>query len=427
MVGGIFLTFLAAKTAPAQPRQTYDPPDSRAGQPAPALNVSLIRPEAGVSADWGSLRGKVVVLDFWATWCAPCVAVFPAFNKLEARFAGKPVVFLSITDEPAPTVRAFLGRTSLAGWIGIDRDQATFRAFEITSRPTAVVVDASGNLLGWTSPHTLALHPEIIEGILEGRDMSARLSPTPHSTGPNAFAVFDDETGPQESAPDAKPLCHILIRPARESASHALRFQTTREFTREGQTIRDLIAVAYEVPLPYIAAETPLADAPKYDLLFRWPTAPSEVGYSLLQKSVAATFGLEISRQRRETDVYLLTIDASRAEKLEQGVPGVAFDPETGKYAINEDVLAQQKAGKSFFFAKGGGNALAANLSYCLKKPVLDETNLNGTYEFVVPFDYDTGTPEALIRDLVAAYPITITPARRTVEMVVVRKSEAPG
>ena len=53
------------------------------GTPAPPLDtLKLLQARLGARADWASLKGKVVVLEFWATWCSPCVASLPHFNEL---------------------------------------------------------------------------------------------------------------------------------------------------------------------------------------------------------------------------------------------------------------------------------------------------------------------------------------------------------
>src|SRR5713101_5460785 len=69
------------------------------GNAAPAIKLEkLLQAPPNASTDWEKLKGKVVVLDFWATWCTPCVAGIPHLNQLAAEFSGQPVVFIGIAD-----------------------------------------------------------------------------------------------------------------------------------------------------------------------------------------------------------------------------------------------------------------------------------------------------------------------------------------
>src|SRR5437660_1587380 len=79
------------------------PDDVRAGvgQPAPDFTATTLD---GQTVRLVDLRGKVVVLDFWATWCAPCRAMLPHERELVRKNAGKPLVFLGISADDHPQV-----------------------------------------------------------------------------------------------------------------------------------------------------------------------------------------------------------------------------------------------------------------------------------------------------------------------------------
>ncbi len=70
-------------------------------KPAPDFSVAKVlnAPVKSVKS-LKDLKGKVVFLEYWATWCGPCVASIPHMNRLEEALKGEPVVFLSVTDEP---------------------------------------------------------------------------------------------------------------------------------------------------------------------------------------------------------------------------------------------------------------------------------------------------------------------------------------
>ena len=99
------------------------------GEQRPAIDFKLLRlPEESPIRDWEELRGQVIVLDFWATWCAPCVAAFPHLNSLTARFRDEPVRFFSVTYESADQIEALLSEHELTTEVGLDNDFTTFKS-----------------------------------------------------------------------------------------------------------------------------------------------------------------------------------------------------------------------------------------------------------------------------------------------------------
>src|SRR4030095_15566093 len=91
----------------------------------------------GAGLGWEQLQGKVVVLEFWATWCGPCVATIPHMNELADQFKGEPVQFVALTQEPEKTVAAFLPKTPIHAWVALTRASAalsrrsTFKGYQV--------------------------------------------------------------------------------------------------------------------------------------------------------------------------------------------------------------------------------------------------------------------------------------------------------
>ena len=101
---------------------------------------------SGDSLSLSSLRGKTVVLDFWATWCGPCRAQHPLYEKVQEKFKNQPdVVFLAIdTDEDRSLVAPFLAAQHWTSRVYFEAGLQ--HALEISSIPTTIVVDRNGQI-----------------------------------------------------------------------------------------------------------------------------------------------------------------------------------------------------------------------------------------------------------------------------------------
>jgi len=117
----------------------------------------MLQSEKSVVKDWESLKGKVVVLEFWATWCHACDKSFNHMNKLAEGLEDKPVQFISITNEETHKIEEYIKTNPIKGWIGIDEDNFTKRNFKITAIPQIVVIDKEGKIAAKTFPTELQI------------------------------------------------------------------------------------------------------------------------------------------------------------------------------------------------------------------------------------------------------------------------------
>jgi thiol:disulfide interchange protein DsbD len=110
--------------------------------------LTITRLEGG-SFDDAALQGKVVVVDFWATWCVPCIKEIPGFNRLNDELGGSGVVVLGVDmdeDGGAPLVESFLKDHPMKYRVVLGSPELKER-FHVNSLPTTVVFDRSGKAL----------------------------------------------------------------------------------------------------------------------------------------------------------------------------------------------------------------------------------------------------------------------------------------
>jgi peroxiredoxin len=114
------------------------------GEPAPAL---VLRDTEGKAHDLAQYRGKVVVINFWATWCEPCRQEMPSMQRLRDKLAGRSFAVLAVNvDEPDVRVRRFLDETRFDLPVVLDVNKTVTRAWNVRVMPTSFIVDAAGRL-----------------------------------------------------------------------------------------------------------------------------------------------------------------------------------------------------------------------------------------------------------------------------------------
>ena len=107
----------------------------------------------GVEEDLGHLAGKVVLIDFWATWCAPCIRALPTLRELHDELPPARFALLAVSvDAERETVASFQQSESMpwANW-HVGDDSALARAWEVRAFPTYILVDGDGTILARTN------------------------------------------------------------------------------------------------------------------------------------------------------------------------------------------------------------------------------------------------------------------------------------
>ena len=114
------------------------------GGPTPALALSGID---GRISDVSGYRGRVVLVNFWATWCAPCREEMPAMQRLHRKLAGRGFEILAVNlGEPLAAVADFFRETPLEFQVLLDPGRKASKSWGVIAVPTSYVIDTRGRI-----------------------------------------------------------------------------------------------------------------------------------------------------------------------------------------------------------------------------------------------------------------------------------------
>lgn len=116
--------------------------------------------------DPAAYRGKVVYLDFWASWCSPCLQSFPWMKQLQDTFGRDGLVIVAVNvDHERAAADAFLRKTPPNFKVVYDSENKLFESYQLLGMPTAILFDRSGKQrgrhVGWRTEERSSYEAEI--------------------------------------------------------------------------------------------------------------------------------------------------------------------------------------------------------------------------------------------------------------------------
>jgi peroxiredoxin len=184
---GVLLFALAAAASGAELKPW-------SGGPTPALELEDMTGQTHRLADY---RGKVVLVNFWATWCEPCRAEMPSIDGLRSALDGKPFQVLAVNlAEPVSRIEKFMGMMPLHFPLLRDRDGAVAKAWRARLLPASFLIGRDGRVryvaygeLDWTSAPVRQRVEQLLSEEAPGQRRAAPDARTPAQKVPAAPAA----------------------------------------------------------------------------------------------------------------------------------------------------------------------------------------------------------------------------------------------
>jgi uncharacterized protein (TIGR03435 family) len=379
------------------------------GQPAPALNFTqLYGAPDGTKTDWPSLHGKVVVLEFWATWCAPCIAEIPHLNELAQSVADNNIQFIAVDDEDPAVVTEFLAKKHMAGWVGVDTTKKIFDDYGVQMRPTTIVIDTQGRIAGVLNPQSL--NKDQLVSLAAG---ATTVFPAGNDDALGADAIEAiKEARAMAAAPDSgsgsKPLFEISIRPGdpdgREMMLMGSDTNGGSSYDFRNAPLSMLMSWSGGMPFDRVTVHGDAAKA-RYNLHLSAPDLDLEKLRPALEAAVTSASGMELTHVAAEEGAWILKATPQATNRL------------TPTASKRELMSTYNPRSGELIMVGASIDSLTSTLESALGVPVLNETGIAG--EFDATFSFPKGGFDSAKAALETNLGLTLINARRPIERVV--------
>ncbi|HLH04339.1 MAG TPA: TlpA disulfide reductase family protein [Bryobacteraceae bacterium] len=310
---------------------------------------------------------RALVVEFWATWCIPCRESIPHLNQLASEFRAEPVDFISLSDEPATQVRAFLASHPILGTVATDPQHRMQAQFAIPALPTTVLIYPDGTLAAVALPGSLTrerLHALLRSDRLDVSDIR-----------------FPDPL--QSSGAQQRDAVHVQLNPGFGPNSF---FIAPNHYRGTGVELKRLLSFAYEIPLSRIVVSRAL-ERMRYHVDISVPAAQQDALRALLKAVLLAGTPVDVSLAERTVEAVVIHGNLAA----------------TPKPALKEGLRVNCPSGSIV-------NGTIADLQGCIEdallQPVIIEDARPGYFEFNLR--WQPGSSQSLLQELEQTLKISI-------------------
>ena len=350
------------------------------------------------------LKGKIIWLEFWATWCSPCVEAMPHLQELQKQFEGRLQV-ITISTEKEKRVKQFITNRPSNLWFAVDTADKFSELFPYRTIPHAVLIDQAGKVIAITEPGNIT--HDIIADVLAGKPVNLPLKADDQTDDP--IKTYFNANASVER--------RFLVQPAIRglgSSSHTYLRDSVfknRRITMINFPLESIYRIAYKnLPSGRVIDLTPKENISQNKMMYCIdvivPKGQENVLLPTLKRELASRFELKASIEKRLKQVYVLKIaDTAKIEQLKQST------------------TVEETFGASHGSFSGKGIKLSKIADYLegfglVKLPVVDETGSNKKYDisFEVQPEKNGSLTEAL-----NGLGLKLEPGEREIDMLVFR------
>jgi len=382
------------------------------GDKAPPITLdALTNAPEGAQANWDAWSTGTTVIEFWGTWCGPCVAAIPHINELHEEFAPKGVNFLSVTYEEPEVTNRFQERMKLHTWIGHDMDESMVDAYAVRGWPTTFIV-RDGTIIARTHPS--ALTKERLATIVQGNE-------DPHAAREQQGKKPDGQLGPDGrpiltggmtagidpfSPIEDQPAIQVIVRPA---GDYSMSSASGTALTALGRTAGSIVMSLYNLR-GYAVEIDPAVTEDEFDVIYRIPRDQYATLMPAVRELVTAGLGVRLETEMREVDAYELRIADSGLKLKDSGM-----DRHQGMSTMHNGTFM------TITSASASMATVAGNVAGIVGAPVLDRTDYDG-YLFL---DLDLTADKAkLPEELLEQAGLVLVPIRHEIEFTIIKPAE---